>query len=72
MSSSTSTAAFPELHGLQRAPDNDAESTVRPRRVSANRWAEGRAFAAISEVDLEERIADILERAAIDAGVDLP
>jgi hypothetical protein len=72
MSSSSSAAAFSELRGLQRAPDNDAESTVRPRRASANRRAEGRAFAAISEVDLEERIADILERAAIDAGVDLP
>jgi hypothetical protein len=33
---------------------------------------EASAFAAAYEAGLEERIADILERAATDAGIDLP
>jgi hypothetical protein len=72
MSSPSDAAAFSEFRSLRRAPEGEAESALQPRRAGAIPWAEGRAFATIAEVDLEERIADILERAAIDAGVDLP
>lgn len=70
MSSPSDAAALSAFRGLRQGSGGEAESALQPRRAGAG--AESRALAAISEVELEERIADILERAAIDAGVDLP
>jgi hypothetical protein len=72
MSSPSDAVAFSAFRGLRQGSGGEAESALQPRRADAGAWAESRAFAAISEVELEERIADILERAAIDGGVDLP
>jgi hypothetical protein len=70
ISSLPSATTFSGFSGMRATPDASWESQC--RRQAMGTLTEASAFAAAYEAGLEERIADILERAATDAGIDLP
>ena len=59
-------------NSLRAAPNAGREPLSGSRPAVPAGFGEPGAFSAVFEAELEERIADILERAAMDAGIDLP
>lgn len=63
--------SYPGVSDLRGTPGPGMAPAPAPRHAAAA-LSEAGVFAAALEADLEERLADILERAALDAGIDLP
>ncbi|MGH6887234.1 MAG: hypothetical protein ACREGK_14305, partial [Geminicoccales bacterium] len=64
--------SYPGVSGVRGMPGPGMAPAPAPRHAAAATLSEAGVFAAALEADLEERLADILERAALDAGIDLP